>query len=31
VTALRKAGFTAPMRDVQTGVTEYVQALHAQR
>lgn len=31
VTALRRAGFTAPMRDVQTGVTEYVQALHAQR
>ena len=31
VAALRKAGFTAPMRDVQTGVTEYVQALHAQR
>ena len=31
VTALRKAGFTATMRDVQTGVTEYVQALHAQR
>lgn len=31
ITALRKAGFIAPMRDVQTGVTEYVQALHAQR
>ncbi len=31
VTALRKAGFTAPMRDVQAGVTEYVRALHAQR
>jgi ADP-L-glycero-D-manno-heptose 6-epimerase len=29
VSALRKAGFTAPLRDVQTGVTQYVQALHA--
>ncbi len=31
ISALRKAGFTAPMRDVQTGVTQYVQALHAPR
>jgi len=31
VSALRKAGFTAPLRDVQTGVTQYVQALHAPR
>ena len=29
ISALRRAGFTAPMRDVQTGVTEYVRALHA--
>jgi ADP-L-glycero-D-manno-heptose 6-epimerase len=29
VTALRAAGFTAPMRDVQTGVSEYVRALHS--
>lgn len=28
VTALRAAGFTAPMRDVQTGVAEYVRELH---
>ncbi len=28
VTALRAAGFTQPMRDVQTGVSEYVRALH---
>lgn len=28
VTALRRAGFTAPMRDVETGVSEYVQQLH---
>jgi ADP-L-glycero-D-manno-heptose 6-epimerase len=28
VTALRAAGYTAPMRDVQTGVSEYVRALH---
>ncbi|MEY3741039.1 MAG: ADP-glyceromanno-heptose 6-epimerase [Pseudomonadota bacterium] len=31
ISALRRAGFTAPMRDVQTGVTEYVRALHAPR
>jgi ADP-L-glycero-D-manno-heptose 6-epimerase len=31
VSALRQAGFTAPMRDVQTGVTQYVQALHGPR
>ena len=31
VSALRQAGFTAPMRDVQTGVTQYVQALHGLR
>jgi ADP-L-glycero-D-manno-heptose 6-epimerase len=31
VRALRQAGFTAPMRDVQTGVTQYVQALHGPR
>ena len=29
VTALRATGFVAPMRDVQTGVSEYVRALHA--
>jgi ADP-L-glycero-D-manno-heptose 6-epimerase len=29
VTALRRAGFTAPMRDVQTGVSEYVHQLFA--
>ncbi len=29
VTALRVAGFTKAMRDVQTGVSEYVRALHA--
>jgi ADP-L-glycero-D-manno-heptose 6-epimerase len=28
VSALRRAGFTAPMRDVETGVSEYVQQLH---
>ncbi len=28
VTALRAAGFAQPMRDVQTGVSEYVRALH---
>ena len=28
VTALRAAGYTAVMRDVQTGVAEYVRALH---
>lgn len=28
VSALRRAGFTAPLRDVQTGVSEYVQQLH---
>lgn len=28
VTALRAAGYTAPMRDVQTGVAEYVRELH---
>ena len=28
VTNLRAAGFTAQMRDVQTGVSEYVRALH---
>ena len=27
--ALRAAGFTEPMRDVSTGVAEYVRALHA--
>ena len=31
VSALRQAGFTAPMRDVQKGVTQYVQALHGPR
>ena len=31
VSALRQAGFTAPMRDVQAGVTQYVQALHGPR
>jgi ADP-L-glycero-D-manno-heptose 6-epimerase len=31
VSALRKAGFTAPMRDVQAGVTQYVKALHGPR
>ncbi|MBJ7264525.1 MAG: ADP-glyceromanno-heptose 6-epimerase [Burkholderiaceae bacterium] len=31
VTALRGAGFTAPMRDVATGVGEYVQVLRAKR
>ena len=31
VRALRQAGFTAPMRDVQKGVTQYVQALHGPR
>ena len=31
VSALRQAGFTAPMRDVQTGVSQYVQALHGPR
>ena len=31
VSALRQAGFTAPMRDVQTGVAQYVQALHGLR
>jgi ADP-L-glycero-D-manno-heptose 6-epimerase len=29
VSALRRAGFTAPMRDVETGVSEYVHQLHA--
>ncbi len=29
VTNLRAAGFTGQMRDVQTGVAEYVRALHA--
>jgi len=29
VSALRHAGFTAPMRDVKTGVSEYVHQLHA--
>jgi ADP-L-glycero-D-manno-heptose 6-epimerase len=29
VSALRGAGFTAPMRDVETGVSEYVHQLHA--
>jgi ADP-L-glycero-D-manno-heptose 6-epimerase len=29
VTALRQAGFTAPMRDVETGVSEYVHQLFA--
>jgi ADP-L-glycero-D-manno-heptose 6-epimerase len=29
ISALRKAGFTAPMRDVQAGVSEYVHQLHA--
>ena len=29
VAALRATGFTAPMRDVQTGVAEYVRGLHA--
>jgi ADP-L-glycero-D-manno-heptose 6-epimerase len=28
VSALRHAGFTAPMRDVETGVYEYVRQLH---
>ena len=28
VTALRAAGYTAPMRDVQAGVSEYVRELH---
>ncbi len=28
VSALRRAGFAAPMRDVETGVSEYVQQLH---
>jgi ADP-L-glycero-D-manno-heptose 6-epimerase len=28
VSALRHAGFTAPMRDVETGVSEYVRQLH---
>lgn len=28
VSALRAAGYTAPMRDVQTGVSEYVHQLH---
>lgn len=28
VAALRAAGYTAPMRDVQTGVSEYVHQLH---
>ena len=31
VRALRQADFTAPMRDVQKGVTQYVQALHGPR
>ncbi|MDO8695265.1 MAG: ADP-glyceromanno-heptose 6-epimerase [Sheuella sp.] len=30
VTNLRAAGFTAQMRDVQAGVSEYVRALHGQ-
>lgn len=30
-TQLRAAGFTAPMRDVQTGVAEYVRTLRAKR
>lgn len=29
VSALRRAGFSAPMRDVETGVSEYVRQLHA--
>ena len=29
VSALRGAGFTTPMRDVETGVSEYVHQLHA--
>jgi ADP-L-glycero-D-manno-heptose 6-epimerase len=29
VSALRRAGFTAQMRDVETGVSEYVYQLHA--
>ena len=29
ISALRATGFTAPMRDVQTGVAEYVRGLHA--
>jgi ADP-L-glycero-D-manno-heptose 6-epimerase len=29
VSSLRRAGFTAPMRDVETGVSEYVHQLHA--
>ncbi|MDN4015751.1 ADP-glyceromanno-heptose 6-epimerase [Zwartia panacis] len=29
VSALRRAGFTSPMRDVETGVSEYVRQLHA--
>lgn len=29
VSALRRAGFTQPMRDVETGVSEYVHQLHA--
>jgi ADP-L-glycero-D-manno-heptose 6-epimerase len=29
VTALRQAGFTAPMRDVESGVSEYVHQLFA--
>jgi ADP-L-glycero-D-manno-heptose 6-epimerase len=28
VSALRAAGYKAEMRDVQTGVAEYVRALH---
>jgi len=28
---LRRAGFVAPMRDVQTGVSEYVHQLHGSK
>jgi len=31
VSALRRAGFVAPMRDVQTGVSEYVHQLHGSK
>ena len=28
ISALRAVGYTAPMREVQTGVSQYVRALH---
>jgi len=31
VTALRRAGYTSPLRDVETGVSEYVHQLHGDK